>query len=177
VSIPLSLYISASGTRRCERYAWSASPGNLRRAQFTLLSLKGTSPYTCAVREPQNCTHSRHKNRLSFGQRAASPPAMSLWPQQDALLDVTVVSESVRLVAVQRCVDIRGLCRRHRGRERHKFCERPNTASGATDVRQSACKRNAVERSGIHLWVISRRSLPASHCRDVNRPNSMASRC
>ena len=125
MSIPLSLYISASGTRRCERYAWSASPGNLRRAQFTLLSLKGTSPYTCAVREPQNCTHSRHKNRLSFGQRAASPPAMSSRPQQDAMLEATVVSEFVRLVAVQRCVDIRGLCRRNWGKERHLVLRAP----------------------------------------------------
>jgi hypothetical protein len=71
VPVPLSLYVSASGTRRYERDAWSASLGNLRRAQFTLLSLKGTSAYTCAVRGPQNCTDSRHKNRLSFGQRAA----------------------------------------------------------------------------------------------------------
>src|SRR5215510_11956668 len=38
VPIPLSLYISASGTRRYERDAWSVSPSNSRRAQFTLLS-------------------------------------------------------------------------------------------------------------------------------------------
>ena len=65
--VPLSLYTSAPGTRRYERDAWSASPGNLRRAQFTLPSLKGSSPYRRAVRGPQNCTDSRHKNRLSFG--------------------------------------------------------------------------------------------------------------
>jgi hypothetical protein len=67
LSIPLSLYVSAPGTRRYERDAWSARPGNLRRAQFTLLSLKGSAPYTYAVRGAQNCTDSRHKNRLSFG--------------------------------------------------------------------------------------------------------------
>ena len=72
-------------------------------------------------------------------------------------LDATVVFESIRLVAVQRCVDSCGLGRRNRSKESHQFCERPSTASGATDVRQSVCKRNAVERSGLHLWVISRR--------------------
>jgi hypothetical protein len=72
-------------------------------------------------------------------------------------LDATVVFESIRLIAVQRCVDSCGQCRRNCSKESHQFCERPNTAFGATDVRQSVCKRNAVERSGLHLWVISRR--------------------
>src|SRR5215468_763313 len=43
VPIPLSLYISAPGTRRDERDARSASASRLRRAQFTLQSLKGNS--------------------------------------------------------------------------------------------------------------------------------------
>jgi len=43
VPVPLSLYISAPGTRRYERDARSVSASRLRRAQFTLQSLKGNS--------------------------------------------------------------------------------------------------------------------------------------
>jgi hypothetical protein len=41
------------------------------------------------------------------------------------MLDATVVFESIRLVAVQRCVDICGLCRRNRSKESHQFLRAP----------------------------------------------------
>ena len=92
VPIPLSLYISASGTRRYERDAWSASPGNLRRAQFTLLSLKGP----CSVH--LRCARSAKLHQLSpreqtiFWLACSAPPAMSLWRQQDAMPDATAAT-------------------------------------------------------------------------------------
>ena len=144
--VPLRLHVSASGTRRYERDAYSANPGNLRRAQFTLLSLKGNSPCTCAVRGLQNCTDSRRKNRLSFGQRAAAP-VMSLWRQQHAMLDATSCLNPYGWLPYS-AVNMRGGCRCKRRKERQRSCERPNTTSTVTDVRQSVCKRNGVEHTG-----------------------------
>ena len=87
VPVPLSLYISAPGTGRYERDARSASASSLRRAQFTLQSLKGNSSvHICAAANRKIAPAlTVRTDYLSVSVRAS--PAISLRRQMETFCE------------------------------------------------------------------------------------------